>query len=148
MIGIVPLSEALAQAQAAGLDLVEFSQAEFPLCKILNYSKYKYELKKKTQQAKKKVKRVVVKEIKLRPNIAHGDLAVKVKKIKEFISEGHKVKISLMFRGREIVHVDIGKELLNNLVEMCTPESKVESAAKMEGRNIIMMLGPNLVKTT
>ncbi len=145
MLGIVTLNEALSRAEAVGLDLVEFSsQADTPVCKILDYGKYRYETEKKAREAKKKQKVVIIKEIKLRPHIAAGDLAVKIRKIKEFLKEGNKVKIILTFRGREIVHDEIGQSLLQNVIDQVREEAKVELPQKKEGRQVVMIIAPLL----
>ncbi|SPR11129.1 translation initiation factor IF-3 [Orientia tsutsugamushi] len=147
MIGITSLSEAISKADMAGLDLVEFSQSDLPLCKILDYSKYKYEIKKKAQQAKKKQTKVTVKEIKLRPNIADGDLAIKIKSIKQFLSKNNKVNISVIFKGREIVHAEFGRQILDNIIDVCQVEGKIDSPPKMQGQVITMTMSPNIIKT-
>ncbi|KJV56265.1 translation initiation factor IF-3 [Orientia chuto str. Dubai] len=147
MVGIVSLLEALNKAEIAGLDLVEFSQSDLPLCKILDYSKFKYEIKKKAQQAKKKQVRTSVKEIKLRPNIAAGDLAIKIRNIKQFLSKNNKVNVTVIFKGREIIHTEFGKQILDNIINACQEEGKIESFPKMQGQAITMTISPNTVKT-
>ncbi len=112
MIGVVSIDEALRQAKDASLDLVEISpNAEPPVCKILDFSRYKYNAKKKLQEAKKKQKKTALKEMKFKVNIGQGDLDIKLRKIREFLEEGDKVKISLWFKGREIMHREKGEEL-------------------------------------
>ncbi len=143
MIGVVGIREALEQAEKAGLDLVEISpNAEPPVCKILDFGKYKYETKKRLHDAKKKQKITLIKEMKFKPNIGQGDFDVKLRKIKEFLQEGDKVKVSLWFKGREIVHNEIGMKLFNRILEDITDIAKVESSPKMEGKQIIMILSP------
>jgi translation initiation factor IF-3 len=145
MVGVVDISSALAQAEAVGLDLVEISpNAEPPVCKIIDYGKFKYEIKKRAHDLKKKQKIVVVKEIKFKPNIGQGDFEVKLRKIQEFLEHGDKVKISLWFKGREIVHNEIGMRIFNKITENLGEKAKVESPAKMEGKQIIMVLKPNI----
>ena len=143
MCGVVTIEEALSQALRAGLDLVEISPtAEPPVCKILDFGKYKYESKKKMIESKKKQKVIVLKEMKFKPNIGQGDFDTKVRKIKEFLSEGDKVKVSLWFKGREIVHSDIGMKVFERILEGLTDVAKIESEPRMEGKQIVMMLGP------
>ena len=146
MLGVVSLSEALNLASNAGLDLVEISpQAEPPVCKILDFGKYKYEIKKKAHEAKKKQKVVVIKEMKFRPNIGSGDFDVKMKNIIKFLDEGDKVKVSLQFRGREIVHNDIALGLFRKIIEAAGEIAKVELEPKLEGKQMMMILVPSKV---
>ncbi len=141
MIGVMTLVEALSQARKEKLDLVEISpQGEIPICKLMDFGKYKYELKKKSQTAKKKQKKIELKEIKLRPNIGQGDFEVKLRKIKEILSDGNKVKITILFRGREIVHSEIGKILLDKVIESCTDIAKIENGPKMEGSTMLLII--------
>ena len=119
MIGVVTLDEALRQAKELGLDLVEISpNAEPPVCKILDFSRYKYDAKKKLQETKKKQKKTVLKEMKFKVNIGQGDFDVKLRKIKEFLEEGDKVKISLWFKGREIIHREKAMNYLLKLLQI------------------------------
>ncbi len=144
MVGVVPLAKALQMANDAGLDLVEISpNAEPPVCKILDFSRFKYDAKKKIQEAKKKQKKVALKEMKFKVNIGQGDLDVKIRKIKEFLEDGHKVKLSLWFKGREIVHKDKGKELFDRILESLGALAKIEFEPKMEGKQIIMIISAN-----
>lgn len=141
MIGVVSLFEAIKAAQQAGLDLVEISpQANPPVCKILDFGKYKYELKKKAHEVKKKHKVVVLKEIKLRPAISSGDLDIKIKQIKSFLEEGNKVKVSITFRGREIVHSVIGKEMMNKILNSVEELAKIDTPPKFEGNTMLTLL--------
>jgi translation initiation factor IF-3 len=141
MLGVVDLHSAIGKAQSFGLDLVEISpNAEPPVCKIMDYGKYKYELKKKLNDAKKKQKIVEIKEIKLRPTIGEHDLQIKIKQIKKFIEEGEKVKITLRFKGREITHNEIGLNLVNKVIDELQDIAKAESPAKLEGKQILVML--------
>ncbi len=144
MIGVVDLAEAMAEASSAGLDLVEISpSAEPPVCKILDFSRYKYDAKKRQQEAKKKQKRVALKEMKFKVNIGQGDFDVKLSKIKKFLAGGDKVKISLWFKGREIVHKDKGKEVFDKILEQLGDLAKLEMEPKMEGKQIIMVVSAN-----
>ena len=143
MIGVVTLDEALRQAKELGLDLVEISpNAEPPVCKILDFSRYKYDAKKKLQKKKKKQKKTVLKEMKFKVNIGQGDFDVKLRKIKEFLEEGDKVKISLWFKGREIIHREKGNELFAKIIANLESVAKIDSAPKMEGKQIIMVVSP------
>ncbi len=143
MIGVVTLDEALRQAKELGLDLVEISpNAEPPVCKILDFSRYKYDAKKKLQETKKKQKKTVLKEMKFKVNIGQGDFDVKLRKIKEFLEEGDKVKISLWFKGREIIHREKGNELFSKIIANLESVAKIDSAPKMEGKQIIMVVSP------
>ncbi len=143
MIGVVGIREALEQAEKAGLDLVEISpNAEPPVCKILDFGKFKYETKKRLHDAKKKQKTTLLKEMKFKPNIGQGDFEVKLRKIKEFLQEGDKVKVSLWFKGREIVHNELGMNLFNRILEGVADIAKAEAAPKMEGKQIMMTLSP------
>lgn len=147
MKGIVGIREALELAERAGLDLVEISStAEPPVCKILDFGKFKYESKKRVQDSKKKQKTNTTKEMKFKLNIGQGDFDTKLRKIKEFLAEGDKVKISLWFKGREIVHNDIGMKLFERMVEGLGELAKIESEPKLEGKQIIMVVGPVVVK--
>ncbi len=141
MIGVVPIQVALEHARNAKLDLVEVSPtASPPVCKILDFGKFKYESKKKLQQAKKKQKVVDIKEIKLRPNIGAHDLEIKLKQIKKFIAEGEKVKITLRFKGREITHNEIGMAVVQRVVASAADVAATETAPRIEGNQITTML--------
>lgn len=143
MIGVVTTREALRQAGEAGLDLVEISpNADPPVCKILDYGKYKYEQQKKASEARKKQKVVEVKEIQIRPMIGDNDYQVKLRAAKRFLEEGDKVKVVLRFRGREMAHTEIGFGLLKKMIEDLGATAKVEFEPKMEGRQVMMVLGP------
>lgn len=147
MAGVVTVQEGLRRAEAAGLDLVEVSpNAEPPVCKILNYGKYKYEQQKKAAEAKKKQKVIEIKEIKIRPGIEQHDYEVKLKAAKRFLEDEDKVKVTLRLRGREMAHIDLAMQVLNRLKADLVEVSKVEQEPKMEGRQAIMMLVP--AKTT
>lgn len=143
MVGIVTRFEGIQMAQKAGLDLVEVSpNAEPPVCKILDYGKYKYEQQKKRAEARKKQKIVEVKEIQMRPGINENDFQVKRRAIERFIEEGDKVKITMRFRGREISHHEIGMELLVRLRDLLEESVKIEQAPRLEGKQMIMILAP------
>ena len=143
MVGVVPLSEALSRAQTAGLDLVEVSpNASPPVCKILDYGKFKYEAQKKANAARKKQRTIDVKEIKMRPNIDSNDYNIKMRKIHEFLSEGDKVKVTLRFRGRELAHQDLAINLLERVRDELGDQAKVEQFPKMEGRQMVMIMAP------
>jgi len=143
MIGVVALRDALIAAEEASLDLVEVApQAEPPVCKILDYGKFKYEAQKKAAEARKKQKVIEVKEIKLRPNIDDNDYEVKMRAAKRFIEEGDKVKVTLRFRGREMAHQDLGMNVLMRVRDELEEMAKVEQMPKLEGRQMIMVLAP------
>ncbi|WP_445682202.1 translation initiation factor IF-3 [Radicibacter daui] len=143
MIGVVSIRDALIAAEEAGLDLVEISpNAEPPVCKILDYGKFKFEAAKKKNEAKKKQKVIEVKEIKLRPNIDDHDYDVKMKAAMRFLEEGDKVKVTLRFRGREMAHQDLGVSLLQRVREQLEEQTKVEQLPKLEGRQMVMVLAP------
>lgn len=130
-------------AEEAGLDLVEVSPgAEPPVCKILDYGKYKYEQQKKANEARKKQKTVDVKEVKLRPGIEEHDYQVKLRNARRFLEDGDKVKVTLRFRGREMAHQEIGLGVLNRMKEDLGELAKVDMEAKMEGRQAVMVLSP------
>jgi translation initiation factor IF-3 len=141
MRGLMSVHDALVLAEEAGLDLVEISpNAEPPVCKILDYGKYKYELQKKAAEARKKQKVIEIKEIKLRPMIDDHDFSIKMKNAKSFLGDGDKVKITLRFRGREMAHQDIAQALLARVRTELDPLAKVESEPSFEGRQIVMVL--------
>ncbi len=142
-LGIIPLEKALTEARESGLDLVEIAgNADPPVCKIMDYGKYKYEMSKKAHEAKKKQSVVVLKEIKIRPKIDEHDYQFKIKHAKQFLGEGNKVKISIVFRGREMAYMDRGRKILDRVAEEVKEEAVVEFLPKVEGRNMFMMLAP------
>ena len=142
-LGILPIKEAIEMAKGKGLDVVEVSpNTEPPVCKILDHGKYLFEQKKKSQGAKKKQKTIQVKEIKFRPLIEIGDYEVKVNKIKDFIEQGNKVKISLRYRGREMRHVELGHDLLKRVLTDIEEISSVEQEVQFEGRQLITVVAP------
>jgi translation initiation factor IF-3 len=143
MIGVVTLQEALKLALEKGLDLVEISpNADPPVCKILDFGKFKYEAKKKAQEAKKKQKVVEIKEIKIRPNIGQNDYDVKMRSMQKFLAEGDKVKITLRFKGREITHQEIAFKLFDQIKEDLQELCKIETSPRMEGRQMLMIIAP------
>lgn len=143
MIGVVPLAEGLNRADIAGLDLVEVSpNADPPVCKILDYGKFKYIAQKKANETRKKQKTIDVKEIKMRPNIDDHDYDVKMRAMVKFLDEGDKVKVTLRFRGREMAHQDLGRKVLERVRVDLDEPAKVEQMPLMEGRQMIMVLAP------
>jgi translation initiation factor IF-3 len=143
MVGVVTVPEGLRRAEAAGLDLVEVSpNAEPPVCKILNYGKYKYEMQKKAAEARKKQKIIEVKEIKIRPTIEDHDYEVKLRAAKRFLEDEDKVKVTLRLRGREMAHIDLALQVLQRFKGDLADMAKVEQEPKMEGKQAIMMLVP------
>ncbi len=142
-IGVVSTQEALERAEEVGLDLVEVSPAaDPPVCKILDYGRFKYEAQKKKNEARKKQKVIDVKEIKMRPNIDVHDYDVKMRSIQKFIGEGDKVKVTMRFRGREMVHQQLGLDVLNRVRDELEETAKVEQFPKMEGRQMTMVMAP------
>lgn len=143
-LGVIPTDEALRKAEAAGLDLVEVSaSAEPPVCRIMDYGKYRYELSKKQADAKKKQAVVEIKEIKLRPKTEKHDLDFKVRNIRKFLAQKNKVKVTLRFRGREIVYADThGMELLNQIAVSLEDVAVIVQPPTMEGRQMVMFVGP------
>lgn len=141
--GVVGINDALAMAAEAGLDLVEVSpNAAPPVCKILDYGKYKYEAQKKAAIARKKQKTQDVKEIKMRPMIDTHDYEVKMRAVQRFLEEGDKVKVTLRFRGREMAHQELGLQLLERVQGDVSGYAKVEAMPKLEGRQMIMVIAP------
>jgi translation initiation factor IF-3 len=133
----------MAMAELAGLDLVEISpNAEPPVCKIMDFGKYKYETQKREAEARKKQKIIEIKEIKFRPGTDTNDYDVKMRSVHKFLSEGDKVKITLRFRGREMAHQQLGLELLNRVSADVIEDGKIESMPKLEGRQMVMMISP------
>jgi len=146
-LGIISIREALIYAEDEGYDLVEVSpDAKPPVCKIIDYGKLKYKEQKSKKEAKKKQKTIEVKEIKMRPGIDTHDYQVKVKALKKFISGGNKVKVSMRFRGREMEHQNLGLDLLKKLTEEVSEYAKVEVPPKSEGKQIMIILVPQMVK--
>ncbi|MBE6350626.1 MAG: translation initiation factor IF-3 [Spirochaetaceae bacterium] len=145
--GIVPTTEALKLAKERELDLVEVApQANPPVCKILDYGKYRFELEKKLRDSKKKQKVLKLKEIRMQPKIGAGDLDFKSKHIKEFLAEGNKVKVTVRFRGRELAHTELGLDVLNAVLQRLEGEYVMEKNPAMEGRFMSMILNPKVKK--
>ena len=141
--GVMKIEDALEVAAQAGMDLVEVSpNADTPVCKVLDYGKYKYQAQKKANEAKKKQKVIEVKEIKLRPGIETHDYDVKMRAMKRFFDEGDKVKVTMRFRGREMAHTELGFNLLQKVKTDTDDFAKVEYEPKMEGRQMVMILSP------
>ena len=140
-LGIMSAREAMKLAEEAQLDLVKIApKAQPPVCKIIDYGKYKYELARKEKEARKKQKTVEVKEVRLSPNIDTNDLNTKVNNAKKFLTKGNKVKVTLRFRGREMAHVQQSKHILDDVAQMLADVAVVEKPAKLEGRNMTMLL--------
>jgi translation initiation factor IF-3 len=142
-VGVVTPARAMYMAEEAGLDLVEISPGAVPpVCKIMDFGKYKYEQQKKAAEAKKKQKVIDIKEVKFRPNIDTHDYDVKMRSVSKFLGEGDKVKVTLRFRGREMAHVEIGRNLLERIASDIEQIGKIEAMPKMEGRQMIMVVAP------
>ena len=142
-MGIVSFDEAMELARSAGLDLVEVaSNAEPPVCKIMDYGKLKYDQKKKDHESKKKQHVIRVKEVRFRPRISDHDLGIKLNRVKKFISEGNKVKITLMYRGREMARQDLGETLIRRIEETLSDVADVEKRGDLEGRRIAIVMSP------
>jgi translation initiation factor IF-3 len=141
---VVPIEEAQEAARSQGLDLVEVSpSARPPVCRIMDYGRYKYEQAKADREARKKQHITQMKEIKMRPNIEEHDFEFKTRHIKRFLDDRNKVKVTIMFRGREMAHTENGREVLNDVVEEIGDLAIVEQRARLEGRNMFMILAPN-----
>lgn len=142
-VGIVSLRDALRLAEERGLDLVEVAPQARPIvCRIMDFGKYKYEQSKREREARKKQRIITIKEVKLRPGIEEHDFQTKARNAVRFIQEGDKVKVTLMFRGREIVHPHLGQKILKKLAEQVEELAVIERTPKLEGRNMIMILAP------
>jgi translation initiation factor IF-3 len=142
-VGVVPVEEALRAAEERGLDLVEVApMARPPVVKIMDYGKYRFEQAKAARAAKKKQHVIQVKEVKYRPNISDHDFEFKTRHAREFLEEGNKVKLTLMFRGRQVTHPELGREVLDRVYEEVKDIAKIETASKLEGRNMTMVLAP------
>jgi len=143
-LGIKPVPEALRMARGLDLDLVEVAaNANPPVCRIMDYGKFKYEEGQKAKEARRKSSNVSVKEVKYRPKIGKGDFDTKTRNVIRFIDEGHKVKVTLQFRGREMAHPELGMKILDDVIEAVGPAAKVDTRARMEGRSMTMMLSPD-----
>lgn len=143
MVGIIATAEAMKMAFAVGLDLVEVSpNADPPVCKILDYGKFKYEVQKKKNEARKKQKVIEIKEIKMRPGIDEHDYLVKMRSVHRFLDEGDKVKMTIRFRGREMAHQELGLKVLERVREEVDSVAKIEQHPRLEGRQMIMVIAP------
>ena len=143
-MGIKPVPDALRMARGLDLDLVEVApMANPPVCRIMDYGKFRYEEAQKAKESRRKSSNVSVKEVKFRPKIGKGDFDVKVKKVDQFIHEGHKVKVTLQFRGREMAHPELGNRILDQVLAQVGALVKVETQARLEGRNMSMVLAPD-----
>ena len=146
-LGIMSAAEALDIADERGLDLVKISpQAVPPVCKLMNYGKFRFEQSKREKEAKKNQHVVEIKEIRMSPGIDVGDFNTKLKNAQKFLTDGNRVKVSVRFRGREMAHTEIGKTLLEKFAEQCAEVSTMEKSAKMEGRNMSIFLAPKAAK--
>lgn len=142
-VGIIPVEQALAMAEEQGLDLVEVAPlARPPVCRIMDYGKFKYEEQRKAREARKKQHHVQLKEVKMRPGIEDHDFEFKTRHARRFLEEGNKVKLTMMFRGRQMAHPEIGRQVLDRVSEMLSDISKVESSPQMEARAMTMVLAP------
>ena len=142
-LGVKALPDALVFARQLDLDLVEVApDANPPVCRIMDYNRFKYETAQKAKESRKKATNTSIKEMKYRPKIGNGDFDTKTRLVEKFLGEGHKVKVTIMFRGRESAHPELGKKILDRIVERLEDVARVESAPKIDGRNMIMVLGP------
>jgi translation initiation factor IF-3 len=142
-LGILPTPDAFRKAQELGYDLVEVApNSQPPVCRIMDYGKYKYELQKKEHQSRRHQKSTQVKEIKLRPRTDKHDLDIKIRQIKEFLSDGNKTKVTVTFRGREMANQEMGRAMMNSVVEQLADAGSIEYAPRMEGRSLIMIVAP------
>ena len=143
-LGIKPVAEALQIAREADLDLVEVApMANPPVCRIMDYGKYKFDAAQRAKESRRKSTNVSIKEMKYRPKIGPGDFDTKTRQVQKFLGQGHKVKVTIMFRGRELSHQERGLQILDRVAEAVGPIAKVEAAPKVDGRNMIMVLAPN-----
>jgi translation initiation factor IF-3 len=143
-IGIRPLPEALSIARELDLDLVEVApQANPPVCRIMDYGKFKYEAAQKAKESRRKTTQISIKEMKYRVKIGKGDFDTKTAKVERFLGEGHKVKLTIMFRGREVFHPELGMRILDRVAERTAHLAKVEAAPRLDGRNMVMVLAPD-----
>ena len=148
-IGIVPIQDALRRAQDLDLDLVEVApQAQPPVCRIMDYGKYKYERDIRLKEARKKQARIEVKEIKFRPKIDPHDYATKKGHVERFLRAGARVKVTIMFRGREMAHTELGRKILDRLVEDLKDVAQVDAYPKLDGRNMVMVIAPTKRQAT
>lgn len=142
-MGVIPLADALAEAAKVGLDLVEVSPTAVPpVCRIMDYGKFRYQQSKKVQVSKKSQTVIQVKEIRLRPKTEAHDLEVKIKHVRKFLEQRNKVKITMMFRGREISYTDLGRKIMEDIKEKLAEGAVIDQHPRLEGRNMIMILSP------
>jgi translation initiation factor IF-3 len=143
-LGVKPLPEALAIARQLDMDLVEVAaEANPPVCRIMDYNRFKYEAAQRAKESRRKATSTGIKEMKYRPKIGVGDFDTKTRQVSRFLGEGHKVKVTIMFRGREMSHPELGKKILDQVAEAVAAVAKVEAAPKLDGRNMIMVLAPD-----
>ncbi|MFM7828682.1 MAG: translation initiation factor IF-3 [Actinomycetota bacterium] len=143
-VGVVSIEEALERSRKADLDLVEVAPlAEPPVCRIMDYGKFRYEEAQRLKESRKKTVQITMKEVKFKPKIAKGDFDTKVRHMLEFLDEGHKVKVTLQFMGREMAHPELGTKILDAVIEQLGPIAKVDTSARLEGRNMTMVLSPD-----
>jgi translation initiation factor IF-3 len=143
-LGIKPLPEALSIARSMDLDLVEVAAgANPPVCRIMDFAKYRYEEQQRAKESRKKATNITVKEMKYRPKISVGDFDTKTRKVAQFLGEGHKVKVTIMFRGREMQHPELGRRILDRVADAVVHLGRVEVMPKQDGRNMVMVLGPD-----
>ncbi|AAF83547.1 translation initiation factor IF-3 [Xylella fastidiosa] len=143
MVGVLSRDEALAMAEKEGLDLVEIQpQADPPVCKVMNFGKFKFEQQKKANEAKKKTKQVEIKELKFRPVTDEGDYQIKLRNMRRFLEEGDKVKINIRFRGREMSHQELGRQMATRIEMDLGDDVVIESRPRLEGRQMVMMVAP------
>jgi len=143
MVGVLSRDDALRMAEEEGLDLVEIQpQADPPVCKIMDFGKFKFELQKKANEAKKKTKQVEIKEVKFRPVTDEGDYQIKLRKMREFLAEGDKIKVNIRFRGREMSHQELGMEMARRIEGDLGEDVVIESRPRLEGRQMVMMIAP------
>ena len=146
-VGIVQLADALRTAREGGLDLVEVApQADPPVCRIMDYGKHRYEQAQKAKEARRKQSQITVKEIKMRPKISGNDYGTKSGHVRRFLEDGAKVRATIMFRGREMTHTELGKKLLDQLAEDMSDIATIEAYPKVDGRNMVMVLAPTKAK--
>ncbi len=143
-LGIKPLPEALSIARQMDLDLVEVAPlADPPVCRIMDYGKFKFDEAQRAKESRRKASNVGIKEMKYRPKIGQGDFDTKTRQVARFLDDGHKVKVTIMFRGREVFHPELGKRILDRIAEQVDGSAKVESEARLDGRNMVMVLAPD-----
>ncbi|MGA2530603.1 MAG: translation initiation factor IF-3, partial [Acidimicrobiales bacterium] len=143
-LGITPLPQALAIAQQQDLDLVEVAPlANPPVCRIMDYGKFKFDAAQRAKESRRKTSNIGIKEMKYRPKIGPGDFETKTRQVRRFLDEGHKVKVTVMFRGREVIHPDLGKRILDRIAEQIEGVAKIETEGRLDGRNMVMVLAPD-----